>query len=576
MNKKLIFLIIFICTNLFIYSQISKDEFRYLESQIPKEKIQLHTNTNLLMAGEFLYYQITTLNTETKTFSDISKITYVELIGADKMILLKQKLDSENGISFREFFIPTTIKTGHYKLIAYTNWSKNNRVDSCYEKDIYIINPFSNEHQIKLQNKNEISTIGISKVDNESIESYNISNSPILVSTTSSSYNSREKVTIKIAKNQFNTYNGKYSLSVRKVDPISLSNEPQTTSMSGTAENTYFLPELRGDIITGKLSTDRPDVSVSNKQVSLSISGSNFLFKTSKTNDLGDFYFILSKNYNSSDVLLQVQESNYQDYSIHLNEEGFDDYNSFKFKSIKLDPNISDWIKTRSIKNQIENAYFNAKTDSISKISINKLFYDSLQTRFDLDDYNRFPTIRETFTEIIITASISKKGDNYEFRVADYGDLSFNNVLDTKPLVLFDGVLIENNNEIINYDSNKINSISTVTGLYLYGSKIYNGIISIATKSGDFLLTTNIKKVHFLKPMEKKIYYQPDYLKNMLSRIPDYRTQLLWKPNITLSNDIPEELTFFTSDNDGLYEIVLEGYTTNGKHIKITNYFNVD
>ncbi|GGG45747.1 hypothetical protein [Bizionia arctica] len=576
MTKKNILLSLFILANLCLYSQISKEEYHYLESQIPKEKVQLHTNTNLLVTGEFLYYQITALNTETSTFSDISKITYVELIGADKKVLFKQKLKSDNGISFSEFFIPPTIKTGQYKLIAYTNWAKNNILDSFYEKDIYIINPFSNDHQLKPSTESDINSVEISKRDQELNDISKVSNNPISVSTNKSTYNSREKVTINIEKNKFNSYNGNYSLSVRKMDSVSVSKELKTSSVSKPPRNTYFLPELRGDIITGKLSADSADVSVSNKQVSLSIPGSDFLFKNSKTNASGEFYFVLSKDYTASNALLQVQESNYQDYNLHLNEEGFDEYTDFTFKSIKLNPNIRDWIKTRSIKNQIENAYLISKTDSISQNFIHEPFFNSLQTRFILDDFNRFPTIRETFTEIILTASISKKGDNYVFQVTDYKNFNINNILDSRPLVLCDGILIEDNNQIINYDADKIFSISTVSGIYIYGSKIYNGIISIATKKSDFSLSRNIEKVQLLKPVENKIYYQPDYLTDTLSRIPDYRTQLLWKPNLTLSNDASKELTFFTSDNHGLYEVVLEGYTTDGKHIKAINYFNVN
>ncbi len=48
---------------------------------IPQETIFIHFNSTLLLTGEYLYYKVYCLNTETNYLSDLSKMAYVELIG---------------------------------------------------------------------------------------------------------------------------------------------------------------------------------------------------------------------------------------------------------------------------------------------------------------------------------------------------------------------------------------------------------------------------------------------------------------------------------------------------------------
>jgi len=55
---------------------------------------------------------------------------------------------------------------------------------------------------------------------------------------------------------------------------------------------------------------------------------------------------------------------------------------------------------------------------------------------------------------------------------------------------------------------------------------------------------------------------------NKFNRIPDYRNQLLWIPNFKLDRQ-EKIIKFFTSDNKGVYEICLEGFTNDGKPVSL-------
>jgi len=49
---------------------------------------------------------------------------------------------------------------------------------------------------------------------------------------------------------------------------------------------------------------------------------------------------------------------------------------------------------------------------------------------------------------------------------------------------------------------------------------------------------------------------------------------LLWVPNFTLSEN-SQLLNFYTSDNTGLYEILVEGFTFEGKAVSIRKTIEV-
>jgi len=135
----------------------------------------------------------------------------------------------------------------------------------------------------------------------------------------------------------------------------------------------------------------------------------------------------------------------------------------------------------------------------------------------------------------------------------------------------------------VHYNSYKIDKIAVLIGLYVYGPKIYNGILSFQTKNNDFALKDISLKGDFITQIEieqlknKKSYSNPNYQEKatLLKRIPDYRNQLLWIPNTPLSKG-DNALIFYTSDNLGTYKITVEGYTLDGNHVVSNKYFTVN
>lgn len=314
----------------------------------------------------------------------------------------------------------------------------------------------------------------------------------------------------------------------------------------------------------GTLATD--------KIVTLTIPGKDYIFKNVKTNDVGAFYFNLYENYKGGVALIQVQDVYKDQYNVVLDSESFLYSKDLKFNEVKLDANIKPWLLKQSIRRQVENAYANSKKDSVVYRVPEGVFYDKPSLTYVLDDYKRFSTVRETFVEVIQNAAIRESKEGYSFRVNSLVEFKNSAFKDYDPLVLVDGYLIQDNADIVDFDCDKIESVSLVRGIYFSGPVIYNGVLDFKTKKGDFkplhnnegLVVFNIEA-----PQASKLYYHPNYTveNESLKRIPDYRTQLLWVPNLELKKE-NNTIEFYTSDVIGDFEIVLEGYSANGDYIK--------
>jgi hypothetical protein len=101
----------------------------------------------------------------------------------------------------------------------------------------------------------------------------------------------------------------------------------------------------------------------------------------------------------------------------------------------------------------------------------------------------------------------------------------------------------------------------------------------VFTKNNDFKTPSNSFYIQrkIKSPILGKYFYQPNYStdKSILKRIPDYRTQLLWEPQINIEDQNSIKLDFYTSDVTGVFEIVVLGYVKDGEKVIIKKYIEV-
>ena len=543
-----------------------------LKSVIPEEYLNLNTTSNILLSGETLYYKVICLTKD--GISDISKIVYTELVGENKSVVFKHKLQVSNGSANSDFILPTSLKTGHYKLIAYTQWSLNNQKEMFSEVDLYVINPFYNasENDLNTNLNKEDSYISIIKSTsyNNNINSSKDGNS---LELNELNYSHREKVMFSI-----NNHNIKsVSIAVNKIDALEVKFINTTLKEAHKNPNKNYLPELRGELISGRLINKESLEPVSNELVSLVLPKADILYYSTLTNLNGEFYFNINKDFDISKAIIQTSPNKKELLKIELSNTIFPYYNELIFYPLQLNTGIKDWIVSKSIQTQIENAYYSLKQDSIITNRDNLSFYTSPDRVYVLDDYKRFPTVRETFIEIIIGSGIRKNDSGQDkIMVFDEDDPYKTIFSNSHPIIFIDGYKINNHNTLIDFDPSNIESISLVEGLYVIGAETYYGIVDVKTKSKDFEINQNdyTKVLNRINTQPKKVYYQENYINSTNKRIPDFRTQLLWIPrsNLEYGNN---NFAFYTSDNSGYYDIIVNGVTSTGKKISMNKRIQV-
>lgn len=553
------------------------------------ESVFIHANATTFVTGEKLLYKIYSLKNTDKTPSPVSKVAYVELIDPTGKNIFKNKLYLKNSTGEGDYFIPTTIKTGSYKLIGYTNWMLNSDASKIFQVDIKIINPYQISESNLTENKaiSEKASLANSASTSGTVPQESLSDKNFKIKVNKDVFANREKVTLGIESSALSPEKGNYSLSVRKKDNLPTTNqltpgefakisaEIETNSQNKGA---IILPELRGEMISGKIISKSPvNNSLQNIIVALSIAGKSFAYKAVKTNEAGRFIFNLDKPYYNNEIVIQIIGDQKENYSIELDKANEPDYSKLAFQSnFNLSSEIEETLLERSIASQIENAYYTDKTDSIIKPDYTDPFYYPVAKQYLLSDFTRFPSLKETITEIATELYYRQNGADYSLHVNDY---SLHTQLPESPLVIVDGYMLQNINELFNFNMANMYSISIITGQYYVGPKVFNGVISFVTVDGNF---TSLQKDNYifkptvLRPSVKKSYYSPNYtVGNNLQRIPDYRYQLLWKPDVKLDQK-EDDISFYTSDVKGSFEVVLEGFTENGQPVYLSKTISVE
>jgi len=572
-KKNTVFFFLFCAIFALKAQNIQHNDIKTVLNTLDQEAAFVTYNTNVLLVGESFFYKFHAINKTNKP-SVISRIGYIELVNESLEVVARQQLQLINGMAYGDIFMPTAIPSGNYKLLAYTQWMKNWGVDSFFQSDITIINPFQSNQKAVLNN----STATIAPIPRlETVTN----TTGLSLHLEKEVFSKREKVSVDFNSNTDDIIHGNYTMLVRKKELLLNTLPAKAKPIAKTPLNTtFFVPEMRGELVCGKIIAKKNLLLVDNKKVALSILNTDYQLKISSTDSDGNFCISISDNPLDKKGILQVLGDDEGNYEIVLNEKSGIDYEQLEFKKFELDSSMKQAILNRSIHNQIENAFYSIKPDTIKMPTKRLPFYGKVGTTYLLDDYTRFPSFSETVVEIIRNVRITKKGLNKnEILITgikeNYNDGAY------KPLIVVDGIVVQDVDDLIGYNANKIKSITVVKEKYMVGAYVFAGIFDVITFEQDFAQTyTNpkIKETVFNTNVNHKTYFKQQYASSMAekySHIPDYRHQLYWNPEFTVS--APENtFDFYTSDVSGVFQVTLLGFSKSGKFIQVQRNFEVE
>lgn len=115
-------------------------QFSYYQSNNLQEKLFVHTDKFFYLAGETIWFKVYVVDASWHRPSDISRISYIEILNKDGKPVLQTKIALDKGSGNGSLTLPGYLNSGYYTFRAYTNWMKNFSPDFYFEQTISVVN----------------------------------------------------------------------------------------------------------------------------------------------------------------------------------------------------------------------------------------------------------------------------------------------------------------------------------------------------------------------------------------------------------------------------------------------------
>jgi hypothetical protein len=338
-----------------------------------------------------------------------------------------------------------------------------------------------------------------------------------------------------------------------------------------------FIPEYRTHIVTGTLTNETSQVPEEGIYTYLSIPSKNARFFATKSQKDGKLLFEISDFVGENEIILQTNNTIDTNYQITVDNPFSEKYSDFCIPFFDIDDSMKYFIEKASKNMQIQNAYLKYRPPSsiISEVD-SSTFYDP-DAKYFLDDYIRFPVMEEVMREYVSGVYLRSNQEGFHFKILD---LDRTETYQENPLILLDGIPIFDADEIIELDPLKIKKIETVRKRFLKGVLNCSGIVSFSTYNGDldgYQLNKKALVVEYDGVQPLKEYSTPTYdiITEENIRMPDYRNVLYWNPQFETDENGEAILEFYTSDDASVYEIRVEGLSSNGRPVFNNSFIEV-
>ena len=560
----------------------------------PLETLYAHTSATLLFPGEYLYFSLYCIDLQTYRLSAASALAYVQLTGEDGGVYLRKKIRLRGGRGQGELFIGTEIPSGAYKLVAYSNWMRNGGRQQVFMADVTVINPYRQDQSALLgdvpgpegvQGENPATALPGPDSAPPDRPGTRVGADGLELETDTAVYGPREWVTLRLRNYRGARGYGHYSVSIGKVPDL-----PALPALTAEAYSerypdmfrripqgvgdTVALPEQRGELIGGQLFGSRGEKPIADAWLALSFPGDNFQLKMAQTDPLGRFFAYLVTPFSGSKWIAQVLDSTQGSYTIRA-FSAWENFEPENFRSIAIDSSMYGAVRQRSIHNQIANSYNEITPDTVVAPGEEDPYFGEIPTVYNLDEFTRFPSLRETLVEIVQHVWIRREADGSRtFWVRAPLDPAGSEYTEDPPLVTVDGVLVADHDVLLDFDARRIRRIRVLREKKRLENRTYQGMVAIETIGGDFAdywSSPSGQVFPYNPPAPVKRYFRQG---EGPSHHPDFRYQLLWEPRVELETQMLE-YRFRTSDVPGTYQIRLEGFTTYGKPVTLVGYLQV-
>ncbi|MCF0071995.1 hypothetical protein LZD49_16065 [Dyadobacter sp. CY261] len=327
------------------------------------------------------------------------------------------------------------------------------------------------------------------------------------------------------------------------------------------------LPEYDGHFINARLLNKSDGAPAKNKDAFLASLDVPARLYVDRSDDNGRVKFEVRQFVGPKEITLQTDLANDTTYRFEVASPFSKQFSTTAIPSFFFDKNLENQLLTRSINMQTANAYLpRLYTEKKAVLTDSLPFFGMPDEKYFLDDFTRFPTMEEVLREYVKGVLVRKRQKEFHLRMID--KLLPNTYYTTDPLMLLDGIPVFDADKIIEMDPLKVKKIELLSSRYFLGPMTFTGIVSFSTYRGDlsgFELDPKVLVMPYEGVQAQREFYAPRYDNNNAnSRIADFRNLLHWAPNVTTDKDGKATIEFYTSDQTGRYQVVIQGITPDG------------
>ena len=526
--------------------------------------------------------------------SSLSAIAYVEIVSEDGT-LESGKIALSDGRGAGTIEIPATAPTGNYRIVAYTAYTKNTPGFNPQEhisKTISIFNTSTKErvkNGVKILSDSEYDalrtpastpastpagthTTGTHTTGTHSSSTYNAGTQPAAGALSITCHRSAEGYLEVVLTNNSATP-ADLSLSLSNRDGII---PPDNTSIgafmgaaASAAQAAAELPEYEGEIIRGRIAGATTDEIEGLKGRSAFISvptEKSDLYSSVVDND-GMIKFVTNNIYGTKEMVCEIEDNDLARCHIEL----ISPFVSPKLKGIpalRMAPSIKEDLQRRGLSVQLCRSFSADTLASLMPIRENPLIpsYDAIE--YKLDDYKRFPVMRELFIEFINEIKVRRVDGKEQLKVKTHLEERVSLFDKNNSLIMVDGIPVFDHSQVIEYDPLLVESVVVYPYKYYTGWRSFCGMANFVTYKKNLpgiKFNDGVRVVQF-----KGCSYPMAFTcQEIGDDFPDYRELLYWHPQIKLPAGESSSIKVKIPANVKEIRICAEGMTENGTPFSI-------
>ena len=538
--------------------------------QASVERIFVSTDRNVYLAGDAVWCSLTNMD-ENGRFSNESAVAYLELISADGTVCTA-KIGLLEGRGAGSFRIPVTAPTGTYRLIAYTaiNAAENG---TPWQAGSRLLTVFNSTSEARV-------TEGVEIVDEKAYEA--LSTAP---ATPEGALELSTRIRLqKGATSILNLHNAgtaaSVSLSVFHDDdllPAAQENTPGSFLRAiprSVSLKKAVSPENDGEVVSARIAgtilKNEDDITYT----TLSAAGSPSDVYMGRSDGSDRIRFYTSNIYGNREIVCEVSQLD--------RKEGYISFESpFVLPDVGTLPKLRLSPAQRSDLMARKSALRAEKTLRIDTLITymrhrEDLMLSSLsKKRYHLDDYTRFPSVKEIIVEIIPELHLRTTRGRQVLTLTIADALEKNFTRTDNILVMMDGVVLSDLDLLVGFDAMLIEDIDIYDEAFLCGKYPFRGLVNFITKKNY------VTALHFPANVRVLDFQGVAYPVAYNGAVPegkgqDQRQLLYWHPILQLDADSDYRLEFTAPGYSGRFKAVAEGFTEDGKPIHQEFTFEVE